>query len=389
MLKIKNPIAVFVAIWIFVLFIYSKRYSFVLTKLTNETIIYVSLVCLFFIVSYYSVRVLFLNKKFRVQNNFQECINIPHRIIKIFKIWFLFTLIEILYFRGLPLLSIIGLGGNSDAYTEWGIPSLHGFLNAMIITLSNYVFYFYLKTKDKKYLILFVLCVLWPIILITRQMLMSMVVQAAFIYILSNNIKTSSIVKVVLSAFGVIYLFGLVGDLRSGADSFIELVQPSPDYPSWLPSGFLWVYVYMVSPLNNVNFNLYKYPDFNFDLTSLISPLFPSFIRGKIFTQSNDFNFQLVNDNLNVSTMFPTYLSSFGYIGSLFFYFMLGLIISFIYFKYKSINANLKWMFVLVVVFHNLIFSVFVDFFFNLIFIFQFVLHFYISSTLKFSNVKN
>ena len=389
MFKIKNPIAVFVGIWIFVLFIYYKRYSFVLTRLTNETLIYVSLVCLFFIASYYCVRLLFLNKKFRVDNIFKECKNISPRLIKIFKIWVFFTSLEILYFRGLPLLSILGLGGNSDAYTEWGIPSLHGFLNAMIITLSNYVFYFYLKTKDKKYLILFVLCILWPIILITRQMLMSMVVQAAFIYILTNTIKTKSILKVLFLGLGIVYVFGLVGDLRSGGEAFIELVQPSPDYPSWLPSGFLWVYVYMVSPLNNVNFNLYKYPDFNFDLTSLISPLFPSFIRGKIFTQSNDFNFQLVNDNLNVSTMFPTYLTSFGYIGSLFFYFALGLLISFIYFKYKSINSNLKWMFILVVVFHNLIFSVFVDFFFNLIFIFQFILHFYISNSIKFSNDKS
>ena len=389
MLKIKNPIALFVAMWLFVLYIYSKRYSLVLTPLTDQTFIYVLEVCLFFTASYYCIRLLFLEKKFRKDNVFQENVFISARLKKILKIWLFFTLVEIAYFRGLPLLSIMGLGGNSGAYTEWGIPSLHGFLNAMIITLSNYFFYFYLKNKEKKYLFIYILCVLWPILLITRQMLMSMVVQAAFIYILSNNIKTTSVLKVILAGLGVVYLFGLVGDLRSGGNSFIELVQPSPDYPSWLPSGVLWVYVYMVSPLNNVNFNLYKYPDFNFDPTPLISPLFPSFIREKIFTSSNNFNFQLVNDNLNVSTMFPSYLTAFGYYGSLIFYFILGLLICFIYFKFRSKNANVKWLFILVVIFHNLIFSVFVDFFFNLVFIFQFVLHFYISNTLKLSNDKN
>ena len=87
--------------------------------------------------------------------------------------------------------------------------------------------------------------------------------------------------------------------------------------------------------------------------------------------------------------MFPSYLTAFGYYGSLIFYFILGLLICFIYFKFRSKNANVKWLFILVVIFHNLIFSVFVDFFFNLVFIFQFVLHFYISNTLKLSNDKN
>lgn len=389
MLKIKNPIAVFVALWLFVLYIYSKRYSLVLTPLSIETFVYILSVCLSFTLAYYTISVLFFDKKLRNDNNFVESQKLYIKLRKVFKIWFFFTLIEIAFFRGLPLLAILGLGGDSGRYTEWGIPSLHGFLNAMIITISNYLFYFYLKTKNKKYLWLYLSCVMWPILLITRQMLMSMVVQAAFIYILSNNIKTSSIIKVVLSAFGVVYLFGIVGDLRSGGDSFIELVQPSSDYPTWLPSGVLWVYVYMVSPLNNVNFNLQKFPDFYFDPSPLISPLFPSFVREKIFSESNVFNFQLVNENLNVSTMFPSYLTSFGYYGSLIFYFILGLLIAFIYFKFRSKNANLKWLFVLGVIFHNLIFSVFVDFFFNLVFLFQFVLHFYISSTLKFSNDKD
>lgn len=384
MLNIKNPIALFVIMWLFVLYIYSKQYSLLLTTLNFQTVQYVILTCLCFIVSFYFVQLLFIKKNLRVDNVFIESIHTSVKLKKIFKIWLFFTIIEIIYFRGLPLIAILGLGGDGGRYTEWGIPSLHGFLNAMVITLSNYFFYFFLKNKDKKFLYLFLLCVMWPILLITRQMLLTMIVQATVIYILSNSIKTSSILKVLIIGFLVVCLFGLVGDLRSGdGDSFINLVQPSSDYPTWLPSGVLWVYIYMVSPLNNVNYNIHIYPDFNFDLSILISNFFPSFIRNKIFSGSTEFNFQLVNENLNVSTMFPSYLEAFGYIGSLFFYFILGILISFIYFKFRAKNANVKWLFVLVIIFHNLIFSVFVDFFFNLVFIFQFVLHFYISKTLK------
>lgn len=385
MLNIKNPIALFVVMWLFVLYIYSKQYSLLFTPLTFETIAYVVMACLSFVLSFYCMQILFLEKKFVKNNIFEESSSVFPKLKRIFKIWIFFTLLEIAYFRGLPLLTVL-LGGEGR-YTEWGIPSLHGFLNAIVITLSNYCFYYYIKDKDKRFLYLFILCIFWPILLVTRQMLMSMVVQATVIYIMCNSIRISSILKVVFSGFLVVCLFGLVGDLRSGADSFLNLAQPSSDYPTWLPSGVLWVYIYMASPLNNVNFNLHKYPDFNFDPSPLISPLFPSFIREKIFTLSNNLNFQLVNDNLNVSTMFPSYLTAFGYYGSLIFYFILGLLICFVYFKFRSKNVNVKWLFILTVIFHNLIFSVFVDFFFNLVFLFQFVLHFYIAKPIKlFSN---
>lgn len=381
MFNIKNPLALFVFMWLFVLYIYSKQYSLILTTLNFQTITYIIVVCMTFFLSFYCIQIIFYEKKFVVRNTFTESGSILMKLKQVFKIWLFFTLLEILYFRGLPLLTVFIGGG--ERYTEWGIPSLHGFLNAMVITLSNYFFYFYIKNKDKKFLYFFILCVLWPILLVTRQMLMSMVLQAAVIYILCNSVRLLSLLKVVFFAFLVVCLFGVVGDLRSGADLFLTLAQPSSEYATWLPSGVLWVYIYMVSPLNNVNFNIHLYPDFNFSPSVLISNFFPSFIRSKIFSPSNEFKFQLVNENLNVSTMFPSYLEAFGVIGSLFFFFILGLIITYVYFKFKSKYSNVQWLFFLVIIFHNLIFSVFVDFFFNLVFLFQFVLHFYIAKPLK------
>ena len=382
-MSIKNPIFLFVSFWLFVLFIYSKHYSLLLTVLNLKTVAYIVSICLSFIFSYFMIRLLLLDKKFVKVNSYSENPNTFSKLKVVFKIWLFFTIIEVLYFRGLPLLAILGLGGGIGRYTEWGIPSLHGFLNAMIITLSNYFFFYFLKNKRKKDLYLFLLCILWPIMLITRQMFLTMIVQATIIYILTNTIKISSIIKVVLAVCLVVVIFGIIGDLRSDADLFIQLVQPSHDYPTWLPSGVLWVYVYMVSPLNNVNYNIYNYSDFEFNLSPLISNFFPSFIRSKIFSSSGDSKFQLVNENLNVSTMFPNYLDAFGYYGSVFFFFFLGLIVSYIYIKYKSRKSNIVWLFILVIIIHNFIFSVFVDFFFNLVFLFQMVLHFIISNKTK------
>lgn len=388
MFKIKNPVFFFFILWLFVLYLYSLNYSHVLIALKKETIIYVILSCLSFFMSFITIRLLFLNKKILLNKYYSSNISINDNLFIIFRIWLFFSLIEIFYFKGLPLLGLFGFGGR-ESYTEWGIPSLHGFLNAIVITLSNYLFYYYITTKNKKYLILFSLCLLWSVLLVTRQMFLSMVLHSMFIYILCMNIKIKSFLKVFSLGLLVIILFGIVGDLRSGdSESFLNLAQPTSDFPLWLPSGFLWVYVYIVSPLNNLNFNIINYPNFNFNLSPIVSSFFPSFIREKIFPPSNEFNFQLVNEYLNVSTMFPKYLSSFGYFGSLIFYYLFGLVISYFYLKFRTDKLNLKWMFCLIIIFHNIMFSVFVDFFFNLVFIFQFFLHYSISRPLNFDHDK-
>jgi oligosaccharide repeat unit polymerase len=214
---------------------------------------------------------------------------------------------------------------------------------------------------------------------------MSMAIQGIFIYLYFNKLRTKNVVKFLIIILSIILLFGIVGDLRSGsADSFISIAQPSSNYPSFLPSGFLWVYIYITSPINNVNFNIYDYPILNFNPSPLLSSILPSFIRDKITFWGNSGNFKLVDDLLNVSSIFPNYLSAFGLIGSVIFYFIMGLTFNFVYFKTKIINVNVKWILILVVILHNIVFSLFVDFFSSLVFIFQIVLHFVIGTKFKF-----
>jgi oligosaccharide repeat unit polymerase len=244
-----------------------------------------------------------------------------------------------------------------------------------------------MQTKEKKYIKYFLLCLLWPLMLITRQLFMSMAVQGILVYFFFNKLKTKNLLLFGVLALSIILLFGIVGDLRSGnSDFFIAVAQPSSNYPTFLPSGFLWVYIYITSPLNNVNFNIHDYPLFNFNPSPLLSSILPSFIRDKISFWGQSSNFKLVDDLLNVSSMFPNYLSAFGYFGSIFFYFIMGLIFNFIYFKTKRKKVNIKWVFILVVILHNILFSLFVDFFSSLVFIFQIVLHYIIGT--KF-NIKN
>lgn len=384
-MKIHNPVTLFVLTWILVLTLYVFHFSLVLTTLNFLLFTYIVLSCVSFILSYF-----LLNDFYRIKtinSVYFTKVNISITLKYVFYLWFLLSLLEIGYFRSIPILSIFGIG--EGAYTEWGIPSLHGLLNSMILVISNYCLYLYIQTKEKKYLKYFLLCLIWPLMLITRQLFMSMAVQGILVYFFFNKLKIKNVLRFGVLALVIILLFGIVGDLRSGSsDAFIAIAQPSSNYPTFLPSGFLWVYIYITSPLNNVNFNIHDYPLFNFNPSPLLSSILPSFIRDKITFWGQASNFKLVDDLLNVSSMFPNYLSAFGYIGSILFYFLMGLTFNFIYFKTKKERVNIKWVFILVVILHNILFSLFVDFFSSLVFIFQIFLHFIVGTKFYIKNDK-
>ncbi len=375
MFSLKNPIVLFVTTWISVVLLYNLRLSYLIEKLNFQTVLYLILVLISLILSFFVV--LFNFRKYKFYRYSETVIinqNANFRLKFLFILWFFCSAFEIYFFKGVPLLAFFG--GSEMRYTEWGIPSLHGLLNAIILTISNYsLFNILKKNKDyKKYLLLYILCFLWPILLVTRQLFMSMSIQSLFLYFMLVRVNNKVIFRAIFLFLVIVVIFGIVGDLRTGASSFIELVQPTESYPSWLPSGFLWVYIYITSPFNNVNFNINKFDSFNLDFEPVVSQLIPSVIRTKIFGESN-LNFELVNENLNVSTLFPNYLFAFGFWGSVLFFFILGCLVSIIYLKTLSKIVNIAWLMILVVILHNTVFSVFVDFYTSLVFVFQILLH--------------
>lgn len=376
MFNLKNPTLILVFTWLFVLIVYSLRASFVLTELNLKTIQYIFLVCASLFISTIIFKSIFITRKIKSFNvNLRTPNYLPwNNIYFIFKVWVILTIFEIVYFKGLPFLSIIGITNGIDRYTEWGIPSLHGLLNAIILSISNFIFLNYIQTKNKNYLYIFFICLLWPILLLTRQLLMSMLLQSILIFVYYRGIKIKSFFKILGFVFLITMVFGIIGDIRTG-ESFLDVAQPADNFPKWLPSGFLWVYIYIVSPLNNINFNIENFNNFDFNLYPISAGLLPSFIRDNIITNTSQLKFNLVNDNLNVSTFFLTYLTSFGLFGSIIFFCIMGFFLNFMYAKYITSSHPLKWLFVIVVLTHNVLFSIFVDFFFNLVFIFQIIIH--------------
>jgi oligosaccharide repeat unit polymerase len=280
-------------------------------------------------------------------------------------IWFFFVSVEIIFFGIFPFFGFFGVPVKH--YTDWGFHGFHGLLNGILMAYTIINYGFYIKTKNKKYLKIFFICLLWPILLVTRQMLMSILIQCFFVYYYLGEFQIKRFFKVIGISLFTIFLFGVIGDMRSGPGAINYLASPTENYPDFLPSGFLWVYVYLVSPINNIIFNFYNYPLFQFSVSDAFGGLLPSSIRSMIFT-STDADFELVNKFLNVSSCHKRFLAGFGIAGSLIYQLFISFIITIFYTKFKYSN-NIKYVFIITVLAHNVAMSFFVDFFTSLVFI--------------------
>lgn len=228
-------------------------------------------------------------------------------------IWFFGTVFEILKSGGLPIFWAI-LNDPRD-YTDFGIPSFHGLMNGIFFSLMACLYYCFKVTNDKRYLFYTLIMLTWPIFMLGRGIMLTVLVQIGIIYIFFVRFKIKTAIYLALSAGLIIFGFGVIGNARGNANPFSYLVVR--DYERLfeiLPNGFLWFYIYVTSPLSNLayNFNTIS-PVWDFYYSSV--NLFPSFLRREDLDRADAFNF--IDVNLNVSTIFASSHSDFGVVGNL------------------------------------------------------------------------
>ena len=365
-----KPVIIFILVWVFVFILYSFRLSYLL----NQNI---SLGAYFFPITFfcftlgYLVAFLFKQKVYNKIPDFSEfdLAKVEKNVFLYFKIWAAITLVEIAYSRGIPILWIIQ--GSSKTYFDFGIPTLHGFLNALQISLGIISFYLYLRTKNKKTLYISLFLFAWQIAVISRQLLVTQLIEIFYLYLVLSKSPMRVVKNLATFGLGFIVLFGVVGDLRTGKDHFYALALPSDNWIDWLPSGFLWVYIYLVTPLNNLLYNFSSgaiiHPDYTFSNTTTL--LFPSIIRKLIYGESysvSNTSGNLISEAFNVSSAFTSPFLDAGYAGIAIFSFVIG----FISFICWWTRGN-KRVFYRAVIAQCLILTIFYNHFFYLPIIFQ------------------
>jgi oligosaccharide repeat unit polymerase len=209
--------------------------------------------------------------------------------------------------------------------------------------LATANFYNYIKYKNGRSLYLCIAILITFAAIVTRKMIIVSSLQIVVVYyLLGGGIRLKSISLVLLSVVVVSVIFGVIGDIRTGRELFLSLSRPSFEYPDWLPSGLMWVYIYMVTPILNLTNAIYTV---NIDKTNLdfICQLLPSVVRyssGCVVEEVSQFDkaYQL-SGAFNVATGYISIYLSQDKFGVIIFSFLHGIFCAFIY---NTLNGRMR-----------------------------------------------
>ena len=164
----------------------------------------------------------------------------------------MFYAVEFMVEKDIPLLSTI-VGRPGVHYLEFGIPLLHGLLISLNSFLIAHSFTCYLSRKDQRFLRYNLLLYLPAVLFLSRSIMVLGALTSLFIYLhYAKEIRTSAFVKLGVLGIIALFLFGTIGNLRSGGDYIYVQSQASDEFmESSIPKEFYWTYLYAASPLAN------------------------------------------------------------------------------------------------------------------------------------------
>lgn len=201
---------------------------------------------------------------------------------------------------------------------------------------SVYQFAVYLEKRSKRDLLHLVIFLIIISLYSSRSnwMICLFCFFGIFISKYAHNWNCKYTLLIVLLAILVFWLFGVYGNIRSGGSwkdsSYIYIYgRLNGCWPALLPRQFGWAYIYLTSPLANLNFNFVNYSQgTSIDVVNFIYDFLPMFLakRLPLYSQAQA---QLVVPYLTVSSVWTNYLVHLGYLGLVFGYILQIALMSF------------------------------------------------------------
>ena len=359
--KIYTPTLIFNSIWLVTLILYEFRLSN-LQHVLSDRIAFIFITCILS----YNIASLAMKLAKRNGEDRKKLININARFttdqkVRFFKyVTIIVFIIEVIYSEGVPLFwKIFGTG---KTYFEFGIPSLNGALYGLIICLGAYSFFS--KSKDK-YIYL-----LMGLLMVSRQVLMSLVLEAIIFNICDLN-KKIDYRKYAIIVIILLIGFSVFGNFRTG-NSELDIIFHAKDQFENLPATIKWVYSYMTFSITNLD-NLVNITDGarNYG-ASMITDILPTVLTNIANININYSPYYLELKNFNVSTYLPSVYLDFGIAGVAIFNIVIALVGETLYSNLLK-NNSVKDRLLYAVFVHNIIFLFFINMFLYLPIVVQFV----------------
>ena len=309
--NLSNPIIVFNGIW-FVCFI---LYGIKLSKVyTNDISLKAGICFLCMLLAY--------NLSFFISTRCKHTVVVSNiRLIKattkydyiktLAIIWIFLIGVEVLYCKGFPLVWLIS--GRKGSYASFGIPSIHGFINSLSWFTLNILLIYYLDSRDKRIFKWGILINIVYFLLLARQSIMTEIIQLTPIYLLKRKVNIKKIGGLLVMT---IVIFGIVGNIRTDPKHVLNTAKLSVDSVPFFFMGFVWVYMYMMTPIANMISAIDSWKTLYFGAASLKAFLPTAIVNalGMKDVAINDYSY-LISQTYNVSTALLTPYFDFGIAG--------------------------------------------------------------------------
>lgn len=325
-------------IWSSVLVLYELKWSIYNKEINNEL--------MFFLIVSITLS-LVLGRYFKKILQYPDDILLKDDSIKGTIIICALAIMTFIYAGHIPLFSII-LG-----YRAYGDFEVLPFIQPILI---NYIIYrvfkltfYFLETNNKKKLYE-IICILSVVMLMFFKGTMIFCLFGMLNLFIAKHRKKSKlsliyILKIISIIFLVFYFNGGLANLRTGLNwndgEFIAKLGGinAEKIPMFLPNQLLWGYVYITSPLANLNLCIQSY-NYNFEFEDIFVSTIPLFISKRLFETKMFIydinNFSMYHEALNACTGYVNSVIAGGIYGIYYFYIILMLQIIIVSYSIKK-----------------------------------------------------
>jgi oligosaccharide repeat unit polymerase len=230
-------------------------------------------------------------------------------------------LLECAYMGVIPLLAILNRTGYD--YTSFGIPVFH----VVVVTFSSFwtvfVFHNFVSHKKKHLFLCFFLCLFPAILIFNRGMLMMNLGSSFFVLFMSSKNIRKLILRVSVIIIAILFLFGIAGNVRVTGDQSVNTIildwghATNAFRNSIIPKEFFWAYLYITSPLANVQETINHHDITSFSLHKFGTFINRSFLPDFIWKRNIYFihPYEHVDQISPAFTVGTVYGTSFAYLG--------------------------------------------------------------------------
>lgn len=240
---------------------------------------------------------------------------------------------ECIYSGGIPLVAAAA-GAESD-YQTFGIPTVNVAFIGFSLFYAVYWFDLFLLRYGKIFLAFSMMAAGTSIVILHRGGFIITFVASVYVYVQRRGLERRLVISFSVMVAALLWGFGLLGDLRThnvtGESVILEIGKASDKFiESNIPTAFFWPYLYISSPLSNLQLNITNRVAPDRPLKYAALELLPDFVSKRLVPEDEVPATLplLVNEQLNVSTMYARPFLLMGW---------LGVCISFMYFVLISL----------------------------------------------------